>query len=130
MTMDITSLPNAGVTAPLVPVSSITAKAGSAESATGQAARDVRDSAQQSPTTEETKAPEKQLTTAADQLREYVQSMKRSLEFSVDQGSGEFVIKIMDAETKKVIRQIPPEELLRMARYIGEHQGSLIRTKA
>jgi flagellar protein FlaG len=41
--------------------------------------------------------------------------MQRALLFSVDKGSGTVVVKIIDTESKQVIRQIPTEEALRMA---------------
>lgn len=37
------------------------------------------------------------------------------LEFSVDKPSGRMVITVIDSETNQVIREIPPEETLRIA---------------
>ena len=72
----------------------------------------------------------RELTKAVGQLQEFVQSMKRNLEFSIDSDSGQIVIKVIDSETDRVIRQIPPEEVLHFARSLNERQGSLIRMKA
>jgi len=52
---------------------------------------------------------------AVSQLNDHVQTMQRALLFSVDKGSGTVVVKIIDTESKQVIRQIPTEEALRMA---------------
>ena len=42
-----------------------------------------------------------------DELNQIVQNTRRSLQFSVDKGSGEVVVKVVDAETDEVIRQMP-----------------------
>jgi flagellar protein FlaG len=56
-----------------------------------------------------------ELKQAVSQLNDHVQAMQRALLFSVDQGSGTLVVKIIDTENKQVIRQIPTEEALRLA---------------
>jgi flagellar protein FlaG len=71
-------------------------------------------------------------------LSDFVQSIQRSLEFSVDEESGRTVVKVMDTKTDEVIRQIPPEEVLRILRHMaasgedGERspQGFLVQEKA
>jgi flagellar protein FlaG len=67
---------------------------------------------------------------AVDNLKELVQSVKRNLEFSIDSDSGRYVIKVIDAETDKVVRQIPPEEVLRISRSFKDSLGALIRLEA
>ena len=57
---------------------------------------------------------------AVRDLNEHMQVVHRELEFSVDEDSGKTVIKVMDLETKKVIRQIPNEEALNVARMLDE----------
>lgn len=79
---------------------------------------------------EEKDAQQKELLQAVAQIKEFVQSVKRNLEFSVDSESGREVIKVIDAETDKVIRQIPPEDVLKIARHFHENMGSLIRVEA
>lgn len=61
---------------------------------------------------------------AVSQVNEFVQNLNRDLQFTVDDDSGRTVIKVLDNETKEVIRQIPPEELLRIANYLLEADGS------
>ena len=61
---------------------------------------------------------------AVSQVNEFVQNLNRDLQFTVDDDSGRTVIKVLDNETKEVIRQIPPEELLRIANYLLEAEGS------
>jgi flagellar protein FlaG len=78
----------------------------------------------------------KALDSAVADLAKYVQSVRRGLEFSRDEESGRTVITVLNAETKEVIRQIPSEEVLAIARFIRERQsddepvGLLVKTKA
>ena len=57
---------------------------------------------------------------AVQDINEYIQAVHRELQFSVDEDSGRTVIKVMDLETKEVIRQIPNEEALKFARMLEE----------
>jgi flagellar protein FlaG len=63
---------------------------------------------------------------AASRLNSQLQTFRRDLQFTVDQDSGQTVIKVVDSETKEVIRQIPPEELLALARSLGEMSKSVL----
>jgi flagellar protein FlaG len=69
------------------------------------------------------------------QLNDYVQSVQRALEFSVDEQTGATVITVLDAETHEVIRQIPPQEVLAVARELSTRDtgvggaGLLVREK-
>ena len=51
------------------------------------------------------------------------------LSFVVDNDTGSTVINIVDSENGEVIRQIPPEELLRLREKMGEIQGLLLDRK-
>lgn len=53
-----------------------------------------------------------------DRVTESTPAARRSLSFSVDDELGKTVVKVIDIETDKVIRQIPSEELLRFAQAI------------
>lgn len=66
---------------------------------------------------------------AVSQVNEFVQNLNRDLQFTVDEDSGRTVIKVLDTETKEVIRQIPPEELLRIANYLFDAKGSSLLLK-
>ena len=72
-----------------------------------------------------------QLKVAVSKLNDYVQAVQRNLSFSVDKASGQTVIKVYDAQTKEVIRQIPADETLRLAASIDERLASLsVKEKA
>jgi flagellar protein FlaG len=62
---------------------------------------------------------------AVERLNELMSGKQRSLRFQVDAGSGRTVITVINESTKEVIRQIPSEELLAIARNL-EALGSLI----
>jgi flagellar protein FlaG len=79
---------------------------------------------------EEKNSEEVDLRQAVESLREYVQHVKRHLEFSVDSESGRDIIRVIDSETDEVIREIPPEEAIKMSQRLNESGGSLIRTQA
>lgn len=48
-------------------------------------------------------------------LVDFAKSMNRDLNFRIDENSGRTVVTVLDGETEEVIRQIPSEEMLRMA---------------
>ena len=51
----------------------------------------------------------------ARQLESFLKRVSRSLEFHVDDASGRTVCSVRDAQTGDLIRQIPNEEVLRLA---------------
>ncbi len=55
-----------------------------------------------------------------------VQMLQRSLHFSVDKESGEPIVRIVDSETKELIRQIPSEELLAIGERLRSTVGLLL----
>ncbi|UXY13706.1 flagellar protein FlaG [Chitiniphilus purpureus] len=57
-------------------------------------------------------------------------SNSSSLRFSIDEGTGSVVVKVTDTSTDEVIRQIPSEEALAIAKAIDEFQGMLIQDRA
>jgi flagellar protein FlaG len=57
---------------------------------------------------------------AVKALNDHVQQLRRELQFSVDEDSGRTIIKVLDMETKQIIRQIPPEDALNFARRLNE----------
>jgi len=49
----------------------------------------------------------------------------KKLQFVVDHSSKQVIVKVIDKETDKVIRELPPEELQRLHRNIREAIGLL-----
>ncbi len=61
-----------------------------------------------------------QLREAVSQINSFVQSVQRDLSFSMDEGSGRTIIKVIDSESGKLVRQIPSEEVLALASYLQD----------
>ncbi|EEG06987.1 flagellar protein FlaG [Pseudogulbenkiania ferrooxidans] len=67
---------------------------------------------------------------ALRKLNEAVQHYDSELEFSVDKDTDISVVKVVDKETQKVIRQIPSEEAISISKAIEDFKGLLIKDKA
>ena len=65
-----------------------------------------------------------------DELNHMVQNSRRSLKFSVDDRSGEVIVRVVDAETDEIVRQIPAEEALKLARRFDDSLGTLVQAEA
>ncbi len=59
---------------------------------------------------------------AVSQLNEYAQNVQRDLQFEVDSERGETIVRVVDQETQKVIRQIPDELALRLAENLQQDE--------
>jgi flagellar protein FlaG len=59
-----------------------------------------------------------------------LQSANRVMEFTIDPESGKHVVKIMDSSSHELIRQIPMEEALALARSLDQLKGMLLYAKA
>lgn len=60
-------------------------------------------------------------------LNEMVQNLHRNLQFSVDEESGDTIIKVVDSETNEVVRQIPSEEIVRLRQRMRDAAGGLFQ---
>ena len=69
-----------------------------------------------------------------EQLNKHAQAVNRDLFFSVDEDSGKTVIKVVNADTAELVRQIPSEEVLRLSETIRESiettTGVIVQTTA
>ena len=72
---------------------------------------------------------EKYTTNAAIKVNEMVTALNNHLAFSIDEKTGKRIIEVVDGKTKEVIRQIPPEEILRALAGITDMLGSSIDEK-
>jgi len=64
------------------------------------------------------------LEAAAKSVEDYVRQSQSDLEFSVDKETGVYVIKVMDPESREVIRQIPAEEIIEMSKRLRAMSAS------
>ncbi|MDR1708693.1 MAG: flagellar protein FlaG [Candidatus Accumulibacter sp.] len=67
---------------------------------------------------------------AVEEIREFVMPIASDIEFSIDEDSGRTVVKLIDRQTQDIIRQIPSQEMLDLAKALDKLQGLLIRQKA
>ncbi len=67
-------------------------------------------------------AREQRVEQAVAQLNDYVQSLQRDLRFTVDDDLGRAIVHVVDRNTQEVIRQIPNETALRLARNLKDIQ--------
>jgi flagellar protein FlaG len=121
MNLDMLKLANStGATARLVIANKDDAQA---EQAVARAAvAHAQQAAQQS----ERAATASSVKAAAQQIDSYLKSIGRNLDIHVDQDTGRTVVTVRDAATGDVIRQIPNEETLRLARSLGESAAALL----
>ncbi len=103
-----------------------TAKTNQADSSVKEATDTVQKAEAQSVSAgvsvDEVKAAKKsgELKQSVNQLNDYVQNTQRDLEFSIDKETGVTVVKVIDTKSEKVIRQMPTEEALKLARSLVE----------
>jgi flagellar protein FlaG len=67
---------------------------------------------------------------AVQDIETFVQSIKRNLEFSIDEASGKVVVKVIASESGEVVRQIPSEEALKLADSLHTASNVLFDAKA
>jgi len=65
---------------------------------------------------------EESLSNAITQMNEFIQSTQRDLRFNIDRETGETIVKVIDRQTEEVIRQIPDELFLKLARHLNEDE--------
>lgn len=71
-----------------------------------------------------------QVEDAVASIQEFVQSVKRDLNFAVDDGSGQVIVKVTDPSSGDLIRQIPSEEALQLAENLTEVRSLLFKAEA
>jgi flagellar protein FlaG len=78
---------------------------------------------------EETKVAEAksvEVKDAVSKLNDFAQKTQRDLNFQVDEDSGKTVIKVYDRQSEKLVRQIPNEEALEMAKRLSAEEPSML----
>lgn len=67
---------------------------------------------------------------AVKQIKAFLSSSQRQLDFQLDDNSGRTIISVVNPETGELIRQIPSEEVLRLAASIQTGGFQLINESA
>ena len=75
-------------------------------------------------------ASRNQIQGAVSTIQQFAQSVRRNLEFQLDDSSGRVVVKVTDGESGDVVRQIPSEDALRLAESLDEVRSLLFKAEA
>lgn len=67
---------------------------------------------------------------AVKKLNETVAPALQTVEFEIDEDTDKTVVKVIDKESKEVIRQMPNEEALAFSKTLDKLQGLVIRQTA
>ena len=71
-----------------------------------------------------------EVSSAVEEINRAMKRMSQGLEFSVDTDVHRTIVKVVDTQTKDVIRQIPTPVVLEISKTLERLQGLLIREKA
>ena len=86
--------------------------------------------AEDKPVFEKVKIVDKEIfENAVEELNHNIKIFNSQLSFKVDDNTGKTVIRISERDTNKVIREIPPEALLRLASKLNELIGMIFDLK-
>lgn len=66
-----------------------------------------------------------ELAQATRDISDYIQTVSRSLQIAVDSDLGSTIITVIDKATDEVVRQIPSEEVVALARFLSQQQAEL-----
>ncbi len=103
----------ASAVAPAVPAASTATATATATSDTGN-----------------TKTPSREeLDKAVKDLQDHADSTQRGLRFSIDDTTHQVVVKIIATDSGEVVRQLPSEAALKLARYLKETDSMLLDTQ-
>ncbi len=75
------------------------------------------------------KATSEKISRIAEAMNSYVQSIQSDLKIQVNDKTGHIVVKVISRDTGKIIREIPPEELLDLASRMEELAGTFFDKK-
>jgi flagellar protein FlaG len=67
---------------------------------------------------------------AVDDIQKFVNTKNQDILFSIDEDLGKTVVKVVDRNTKELIRQYPSEEMLQIAKALDKIQGLLVKQQA
>lgn len=63
------------------------------------------------------------------ELNSYMDELKTSLGFSINEKTKELMVNIINRDTKEIIKQIPPEELMTIREKMAELAGILLNER-
>ena len=63
-------------------------------------------------------------------INDFLKKSSAGIEFSVDEGSNRIIVRVVDSETRELIRQMPSEEALAIAQSLDRLTGLLLAQDA
>ena len=111
----------------LVPSTPVTANTHPANVSRTDERQNVAESGKISPQAALSDVTSEEVVEAVSDISDYVQNISRELQFKVDDELGRTIITVIDKETDEVVRQIPSEEIVAMARSIAENAPDPVR---
>ncbi len=67
---------------------------------------------------------------AAKEINDFLKSSSAGIEFQVDKQSERVIVRVVDTETKQLIRQVPTEEMVAISHALDRMTGLLLAQKA
>lgn len=67
---------------------------------------------------------------AVDDVNKALADSNRAIEFSIDPDVKTVVVKVIDKQDGSVLRQVPSQEMLAIAKALDQLQGLLVRSRA
>ena len=126
--MDIGSIQGSPVTASVAKAERAQSSPATAVEVERQTSEDAANSATQ--VANDSPASREEVEAAVATIQDFVQSVRRDLNFSLEEGSGRVVVKVTDSGSGDVIRQIPSEEALQLAENLSEVRSLLFKAEA
>lgn len=90
----------------------------------------VRKNERMADTTDMTEANREQVLAAVTEMQDYMDAAGRNIQFQLDDDSGRMIVRVTEASSGDVIRQMPSEEALRLAENLAEIRSVLFRAEA
>jgi len=78
---------------------------------------------------EEQKTQPRELTAAVEEMNKRAHGLQRSLQFSIEQDLNLTVVKVINPNTDEVVRQLPSEEFIAIAKAFDETNSLLFDAK-
>ena len=76
-------------------------------------------------------APSREAVQAAvDHVNAALAESKRGIEFTVDPDTRSVIVRVIDKQDNTVLRQVPSQEMLAIAKALDQLQGLLVRSRA
>ena len=67
---------------------------------------------------------------AAQEINDFLKSSSAGIEFQVDNQSDRVIVRVVDSETRQLIRQVPTEEMVAISHALDRMTGLLLAQKA